>query len=310
MYQPSLVLVNMAGTVMATLFYGMYLVIFVTSLYLLFARAIGPPGAVKYTPVLGSVVFISGITLFVTVTGSWVITVVRAFQGFVYFQDGLGAAIYFNDNANVTETVGDIFLGLSLVIGDAMIIYRLWVVWSYNKLVVLLPSLSLSGLFISLVITIRATVHLQDLAMDTGLTPVTSFTIVTNVYCTAFLSWKVWRITRNCNPIGGSNLRNFMAVVVESAAIYTAVILYYTITHQLGSNLQYVAVGALPPVAAIANGLIHVRLGLGRTIEKIAGSPGSTLVSGPIRFKPGPSGPRSEDRDSGDGSKIKMRTFP
>ncbi|KAJ7082011.1 hypothetical protein B0H15DRAFT_803387 [Mycena belliarum] len=225
-------------------------VIFATSMYLLFAGATGPSGGSKYTRLLGSVVFLSGVALFIT--------------GFVYFRDGHGAAIYFNDNANLTETVGDVFLGFALVIGDSMIIYRLWVVWSYSKIVIILPSLSLLGLF---------------------------------------------RGIDNKRTERTYTVQHFMAVVVESAAIYTVAILYYTITHQLGSNLQYIAVGALPSLSAIANGLIHVRLGLGRTIEQIAGANGSTAVSGPIRFKSGQSGTRSGGLDTGEASEIKMQVL-
>jgi hypothetical protein len=66
MFQPSLPLVNLAGLVMSTLFYGMYFVIFCTSMYLLFARATA--GQAKYLPLLTSAVFLSGIALFICVT--------------------------------------------------------------------------------------------------------------------------------------------------------------------------------------------------------------------------------------------------
>lgn len=45
------------------------------------------------------------------------ITIIRAFERFIYFHDGVDAAVFFNDNAQITET-----LALSLVIGDSMIV--------------------------------------------------------------------------------------------------------------------------------------------------------------------------------------------
>ncbi|KAJ7144484.1 hypothetical protein C8R44DRAFT_760001 [Mycena epipterygia] len=303
MSQPSLPLVNMAGVIISTLVYGMYFIIFTTSMYLVFARATRERGSSSKYPVFGSVVFLSGCALWIAVTGAWIVTVVRAFRGFIFFHDGMGASIYFNNNADITETMGDGFLAASLVIGDSMIIYRLWVVWSFNMKIIVLPIMTLLGLFISLVITVHATIHLESIALDTGLTPITVFTLVTNLYCTALIAWEIWRISRNCQPVGGMDLREFLAIVVESAALYSCYILYYTISHQLNSTLQYIAVGSIPPVIGLANGLIHVRVGLGQTIEQLnkASNASSTVATAPIRFVTGSAG-----TGSGEESAIKM----
>ncbi|KAJ7144472.1 hypothetical protein C8R44DRAFT_865390 [Mycena epipterygia] len=233
----------------------------------------------------------------------WVVTVIRAFEGFIYFHNGMDAAVFFNDNAQITETLADSFLALSLVIGDSMIIYRLWVVWSFNKKVIILPIMSLMGLLISLIITVQATVHLESIALDTGLTPITVFTMVTNVYCTGMLAWEIWRISRDCQPVGGMNLRDFLAIVVESAAIYTFVLTRSSSFADVNSNLQYGAVEPIAPLVGLTNALIHVRVGLGRTIEQLSKSSagGSTLATAPIRFVPRPAGTMS-----GDENMIKM----
>jgi hypothetical protein len=96
----------------------------------------------------------------------WITTTVSTFQGFIYFQGGQSANVYFSDNGRATETLGDIFLGLSVLIGDSMIvsscsltrriwqnthplhlqIYRLLVVWCYRKVVIIIPVLSMVGL--------------------------------------------------------------------------------------------------------------------------------------------------------------------
>ncbi|KAJ7918570.1 hypothetical protein B0H13DRAFT_2435896 [Mycena leptocephala] len=295
--QPSLPLINLVMLTMATLFYGMYFIIFVTSMQLLFGKA---RESGKYLPLLKTVVFISGCALFLAITAHWITTTVSTFQGFIYFQGGQSANVYFSDNGRATETLGDIFLGLSVLIGDSMIIYRLLVVWCYRKVVIIIPVLSMVGLLSMvyfhwpMILLIGTTMHVKSIALDTGLIPSTVFTLVTNVYCTVFIAWEIWRITSKCQVVGGLNLRNFLAILVESAAIYTSWVIYFTTCHQLDSNLQYVALGALPAVVGITNGLIHVRVGLGRTIEQMqmSGSNGSTtglgssLVTGPIRFVP------------------------
>jgi hypothetical protein len=69
MFQPSLPLVNMAKLVMGTLLYGMYFIVFVTSMYLMLGHANRASGSNKYRPLLTSVVFITGCALFLSVTG-------------------------------------------------------------------------------------------------------------------------------------------------------------------------------------------------------------------------------------------------
>ncbi|KAJ7130426.1 hypothetical protein C8R44DRAFT_775535 [Mycena epipterygia] len=287
MSQPSIPLVNLVGTMLMTLFYGMYFILFCMSVYLHFTRTTkGRRGRGVGSPIT-SMVFLSGCALFMFITANWILTMVRIFGAFVYFQDGTNAGIYLDDKSQVSDTVGEVFLMLVLVIGDSMIIYRLWVVWSFNLRVIVIPVLSLLGLIVSLIIDIEAMSHLKNLAAGQEQTPLAqtnisqaAFTLATNVYCTAFISWELWRISRYCQPVGGLNLRDFLAILVESAAIYTCWTIYYTIADQLHSTLVFIATGAIPPVVGIANALILVRVGLGRSIERTSTSTGdSTMAS-------------------------------
>jgi hypothetical protein len=51
-----------------------------------------------------------------------VITLCRTFEGFIYFQDGLGANTYFSSDAQVLGTIGDVFVALSFLLADSMIV--------------------------------------------------------------------------------------------------------------------------------------------------------------------------------------------
>ncbi|KAJ7264232.1 hypothetical protein C8J57DRAFT_1718686 [Mycena rebaudengoi] len=294
MSQPSLPLVNLWSLTLGTLFYGMYFIVFIASMYIFLVRPRDVKGSSP--PPFRSMMFLSGCALFIAVTANWVLTVVRGFQGFIYFQDGLGAHIFFNDNSQLTETLQNAFVGLSIVLGDLMIIYRLWVVWSFNKLVVVLPLLCIIGLTVAMIFVVVVTVHLSTIAEDIVITPLTSLTIATNVYCTLFLAWKIWKITKMCRPTGGISLWNFLAIIVESAALYTSWILYYTITHQLNLTVQFIAIGPTPAIIGLANALIHVRVGLGRTIEQVYGARLSEASVGTIKFahSSDPTGERSQ----------------
>ncbi|KAJ7227005.1 hypothetical protein GGX14DRAFT_555585 [Mycena pura] len=216
--QPSFALVNLVASFLATLFYGMYCIIFATSMYFLLVNALGPA---KHLPLFKSVGFISGCALWLSITTHWIITVVAVFQGFIYFGDGQDTNVYFNDNGRLTETLGDVFLSLSLLIGDAMI-----------------PSS-----------------HTKS-----GGSPASASPLAAQIFG-----------------------HHFLAIVVESAALYTSWIISYMVCHQVNSNLQVIALSTGPSVVGIANALIHVRVALGKTIEQIF------PVTAPIRFASAPS---------------------
>ncbi|KAJ7199432.1 hypothetical protein GGX14DRAFT_699841 [Mycena pura] len=203
---------NLLSLTLASLFYGMYFVLFFVSMYLFLNRGIGPRRSVSTPLLMKSIIFISSCALFLAVTANWVMVVYRNFLGFIFFEGGLGAPTFFNSNAQISETVQNVFLSLSVAFGDSMIIYRLWVVWS-NLWIIIPPIMSLLGLMISLIITIVETPRLSTIAEDTGITPITVFTLVTSVYCTGthgtitrsewvlirvlgFISWKIYKISQ------------------------------------------------------------------------------------------------------------------
>jgi len=280
---------NLLSLTFASLFYGMYFVLFFASMYLFLNHSAGS-GSNRSK----SVIFISSCSLFLAVTANWVLVVYRNFFGFIFFEGGNGANVFFNDYAAVSEIVQNVFLGLCVAFGDSMIVYRLWVVWS-NIWIVIPPIMTLLGLLISLIITIVETPRLSTIAEDTGVTPITVFTLVTNIYCTGFISWKLYKISQATKGLVSSpiSLARVAAIIVESAAIYTTWVIFYTVTHQLNLNVQFAAQNSLGAVAGIANALIYARVGLGRAIERSSRTTGSMVTSRAtvaMKFPP----PRSE----------------
>ncbi|KAJ7473142.1 hypothetical protein B0H11DRAFT_2236679 [Mycena galericulata] len=272
---------NLAGLAIGATLYGVYFVLYLTSTYLLVRRS----GGSHSGPAYRSTVFITGLILFLAVTGNWVLTMTRAFIGFIVFLNGTAAPKFFNDNSQITTTVQNIFASITILMGDALIIYRLFIVWSRNKYVIVLPILTLIGLMITGALTVQNTSHVDNIADDKALTPGLIFTLVTNIYSTGLISWKIRQITKGASPINGNNLRDFVSIIIESSALYSAWTIFYIISHQVNADVQFVALIALPPVAGIANALIQARIGMGQTIQQIHLSlPATSSSSGPLRL--------------------------
>ncbi|KAJ7449061.1 hypothetical protein B0H11DRAFT_2079406 [Mycena galericulata] len=123
---------------------------------------------------------------------------------------------------SMATTASNILAAISILVGDFRVIYRLWVVWSGNKLVAVLPSLTLIGVGVALFIAVDTNVHATRIAQDTGLTPggphlypykfllqrvIYSFPLhhkVINyllpIFSPGFIAWKIRRITKAASP--------------------------------------------------------------------------------------------------------------
>ncbi|KAJ7919655.1 hypothetical protein B0H13DRAFT_2656699 [Mycena leptocephala] len=246
----SLIATNLATLAIGSLFYGSYLVLFFISLYLLLRRYDTTHTSHKSrqnSSVFTSTVFVSAICLFLVVTAHWTTIVYRSFIAFVALQQGADAEKFFNDHTQFTEIIQNSFMSLSVLIGDSLIIHRLWVVWSQSKrglIVIALPTASLITL-------------------------------------TAFIAWKIWIITRETMPVEGSNLRHFLVIVVESAGLYACWAVFFAVAYETESNVQSCVIQTAPALVGIVNALIHTRVGLGWTSEQAERLP---WPASPLRF--------------------------
>ncbi|KAJ7692247.1 hypothetical protein B0H17DRAFT_1061662 [Mycena rosella] len=275
----SLLAVNLAALTCSSLFYGMFLVLSSTSMYLLVGRYLASRQS-RTTPqnrsIFRSTVFIAAICLFASVTAHWITTVYRAFLAFIYFEHGDAAVAFYADTAQATELVQEAFLMISILIGDSLIIHRLWVVWEHRTSIVVFPICTLAALTMCSAVSIYTVSHKapgMDIFSDPWLTSNCVLTLVTNVYSTVLITYKIWNITRVARPIGGSNLRDFLVIVVESAAIYASWAVFFIATYQTRSLVQFFVIQAAPEVVGVVNALIHTRVGLGWAVEAQAGSP-------------------------------------
>ncbi|KAJ7473745.1 hypothetical protein B0H11DRAFT_2035858, partial [Mycena galericulata] len=277
--------VNLAALVIATLFYGMYAVLFCISMYL-FVRKYHSTHTSHKSRKTGSVfkstVFVSAILLFLVVTLHWTIIVYRTFFAFVSLDQGIEAEIFFANLATVTVLVQNCALAVAVFIGDSLITYRLWVVWAHSKLVLVVPSVSIVAMTVSSFVSTYTTAHTSDVFGDPWLKFGTIMTLVTNIYCTAFITWKIWTITRISMPSDGTNLRHFLIIVVESAGFYTLWTVLFGICYESQTYLELIVIQTGPAVVGLVNALIHTRVGLGWTSEQIQGRPDPST---PLRFK-------------------------
>ncbi|KAF7352572.1 hypothetical protein MVEN_01222500 [Mycena venus] len=277
-----LVAVNVATVSMEAFLYGVYFVLFITSMYLLAARyGLNQPKIGPDTSRLKSPIFLGPLCLFMAITAHWILTVDRSFLAFVYFRNGSLPIAFYGDLSQITEVVKTGFLSFALVIGDILIIHRLWVIYGHNFPIIIFPTCTMIALAVcGGGITYQLSQYTPGenifiTAAGRWITSDTVFTLCTNVYCTTLIIWRIWRNSRLISPHGGQNLNSLLAILVESAALYTTWTLFFFISYQTKSNLQFIALDCWPAVSGISCMLIHVRIGLGwsqRTNQTTAAS--------------------------------------
>jgi len=202
----------------------------------------------------------------------WVLTVYRLFEAFVNFRGGTAALFYYADISLASEVTKSALLVATVIVSDAMIIYRLYIIWGYNKAIVVLPILTWFGL-IAVGVGVCWRFSLYKLGDDVysgqigrWITADCFFTLATNVYCTACISYRVFRTrlrARRHPSLASPNLLSALAILVESAALHTVWNALFLVAFQRASALQFTAIDVWSPVAGTAFMLINLRVALG-----------------------------------------------
>ncbi|KAJ6556222.1 hypothetical protein B0H19DRAFT_1262317 [Mycena capillaripes] len=274
MPSPPTPIMQLANLTVGSLLYGIYLNLFLTSLYILVKHSRG----VHARPLYHSMMFVLGCALFVAVTANWIILIIIDFNGFIFFEGGTAAPEYSANTRLGIQAAPWATAIVSIVLNDCMMIYRLWVVWDRKKGIIVVPILTWVGLIVCSTLAAIDSWGTIVTANIVIFIPIFVFIVMTNVYCTGFIVWKIWRITRICLPPSGTNLNHFLAMVIESSVLYTAWALFFVVSQQETSVLQYFAFGVHPMIAGIANALLQTRIGLRKTIEP------ATSAKTPIHF--------------------------
>ncbi|KAJ7486664.1 hypothetical protein FB451DRAFT_1227742, partial [Mycena latifolia] len=159
----------------------------------------------------------------------------------------------------------------SVLIGDSLIIYRLWIIWERNRYIVIFPIISLVGMLAgSFGILYKVTQwepSLRGAPFHEEIKPwmATSFSLslLTTIYSTTFIVLRITRATVKAKSASESRLMSFLAILVESAALQMFWLTFTAITMFATSDAEFIASDTLPAIIGISNLLIHARVGLG-----------------------------------------------
>ncbi|KAK0435498.1 hypothetical protein EV421DRAFT_1835237 [Armillaria borealis] len=185
-----------------------------------------------------------------------------------------------NGTLSINAAKRSIFFAM-MILGDAIVIYRSWVVWGKKTLLVFVPDICSLASGILAYFAIWASLHPISAANIAILhkpwifgTAIFSLSIVANIMSTTLIAYRIWLAESQLVAVGVSkagkhNALKVVRIVIESGALNTAHLVSYTIVLHLGKGK-----GALPIVANMASplvgiifSLVIVRIELNRTIS-------------------------------------------
>ncbi|KAF7314856.1 hypothetical protein MKEN_00960100 [Mycena kentingensis (nom. inval.)] len=300
--------VTMASLVLESCFYGMFLLLAGVSLWLLVHRnrisGRVDSGRQLAWAVVSSPYFLGTLGLTTFITGHWVMSIYRAFQGFLFYKSGTFPLGFFGNLGHWSETLKNAFFVANIITGDSLIIHRLWTVWGHDRRVVIFPLCSLvalmvcSGELVYQISQFKDGQHIFFSEAGRWVRTDTILTVITNVYCTSMISYRLWSTLRadrgaGVHAQGGASLRHVLSIVIESAALYTTWNLMFYIAYEAQSNLQFLLIDCWPVVTGISFTVIHARVGWEAIRRRKGVMPvaatgtGAGTVTGPLHFNLG-----------------------
>ncbi|KAJ7710384.1 hypothetical protein B0H17DRAFT_1026905 [Mycena rosella] len=270
--------VSIATVILESLLYGIFLVCFFVNLYI---RVSKYANSKQFrTRAWSNPVVVSTMAIFLTYSGHWILTVVRFSQAVLSGSlDTEAALLYYGpDSSQRTQVVRSALAEMTVLIGDAVIIHRLWLIWNRNFSVVVLPIISWVGVLVCGVAI--AYLFSQSHAGHNGFSTRAGGWVTANwalpmtisVYCTALITWQIWSTSRVVKDLGDGVLMPVLAILVESAAIWTAWAVFFAIAYQRDSLSEFIAKDLTPSMVALTNMFIHLRVGFGWSCTSTPGT--------------------------------------
>ncbi|KAJ7732638.1 hypothetical protein B0H16DRAFT_1580559 [Mycena metata] len=270
-----LLAVNMVTVVLESSLYGLFLVCASTTLYLRFSRHTAP----KDSSWPRNPVVVFTVAIFTACSVHWILTVIRFFDAFLGSVDTYQ---FYSDESKGTQVAKRLLTAISVLIGDAAIIHRLWLIRGQSFLVIIIPSLCWLSIFaggcvIAYLYSWPSTTHMVAAAEWVKVN--WALTLATNVYCTGLVIWNIRNRNRAVKELGEGVLVPVLVILLESAAAWTAWALFFAVTSDIGSPLQFIGTDLSPVIVGLVNMAIYLRVELECTRPDPTGLPMTSSTS-------------------------------
>jgi len=287
---------HLFGTVFEAILYGIYFTLFVICLFAFDDKKQSTNQVVKYTV----------IAMFVISTAHIAGTIRSLQEGF--FDWPKGPLNYFNSKALPLNLVNKSFYGANMVLGDGLMIYRLFIIYRRSWLVIALPILLTLATGTLVAVTIwefskltsgqsAFVARVQDIAPALFSVP-----LATNLVITGLIVWRIKQVQDEVKLTSNHRMYAFYRRVIrntiESCVLYPFVLMVTLILYCRKDNGQDILTGSMTQVVSIVPALMWLQHRFGHSLlgnEKAMVQPPSEKT---IEFSPNRDLQRSTNTDS------------
>ncbi|KAJ6529241.1 hypothetical protein B0H19DRAFT_1274284 [Mycena capillaripes] len=160
---------NLVTLVLESYLYGLLSLLYISTVYFFATRRTlaGTNQTIKHH--FTSVVFLGVTALFLMITVHWIFVIYQAFFAFIHLGNTSAEAAFYEDYTQGPELVKETLLFSVALLGDALVAYRLWIIWGRNRLVIIFPIFALGGMVATSVAIVIQIVKLESGLVDTTL---------------------------------------------------------------------------------------------------------------------------------------------
>jgi hypothetical protein len=195
-------------------------------------------------------------------TMHFIIGWVRGIRAFSDSTEG-SALAYYADISNPLSLLRTSCLCLQATMGDAIVIWRLYIVYG-RRLKVIIPAIILVVAYVAIGVSIIAIIKTHPSTdiyhMETPLvTAYFSLTMTTNLILSGAIAMRIFLAGE---PLHHSSRPHWLIIftLIESCALYTFTVLAALVTFLCGSFAQYPAVDSIVPIVGICFSLIVLQI--------------------------------------------------
>ncbi|KAI0649251.1 hypothetical protein C8Q79DRAFT_1007789 [Trametes meyenii] len=207
------------------------------------------------------------VMIYILATAHMLLALTRLIQGFVLYRDTVGPEHYFSDVSVPINLVKDYLYITNLVLGDCVVVWRLYVVWGRNLRIAAVPAMLVA--FEALAgygsCTIETLPDAQYKIVAIWGTTMYTTSLVTNVFVTATVALRIWYISRHAKRagLGGVQYGGLLLLIIESGALIAAAKVVEFVLFEFvpgdglfGLNALYIVYECMPQITGIVPTLI------------------------------------------------------
>ncbi|EKM58154.1 uncharacterized protein PHACADRAFT_206987 [Phanerochaete carnosa HHB-10118-sp] len=235
------------GTLLETLCYGIYFMLFAGFLRVLYAKH--QAGRLIWRLLLIALI------IFFLITAHLALQINRMLEAFADHRDVPNAPLMYFRTLSRREsgTKASIYTTLTLIC-DALIVYRVFVVYERKWFATVIPSM------LFLADMALAAWYIWGVSRIDGvwiwmppILPISFFYAVTlalNLLCTVMISWKISFIHRKLlgSAVAGIRIESVIVIIIESAAIYSCILIALIVTSVTNTIGLWIALNPICPI--------------------------------------------------------------